>query len=126
MTEQLINTDTLSQTLVILADKLGMGLQQMYEIYISAQQTMALLQIVFTIATTVGLMVIMFLTFKYYKNHKQDNKYEATELFCLMGGICVSLSFILVMVCLYNASLALICPQYTALHAMILDIHSLL
>lgn len=126
MGSELINTDGLSQALIVLADKLGIGLQQMYAIYVSAQQVMAAVHIAFTIMTVIGIVIIMFGMKKYYDTHKSERYCDGTGLFCILGATALGFVFIFAMAELSSAFVALLCPQYTALHAMMGDISNLI
>jgi uncharacterized membrane protein YidH (DUF202 family) len=127
MTGELINTDALAGALVTLANMLGMTIQQMYVIYVSAQQIIGIVQIVLTVVWAIGIIAILMYLYRYYKANKQPDSYsDMTGVICLVAAILACIIFTLVLWNMYDAIIAVLCPQYAALQAMMRDIGKLL
>lgn len=123
MTEELINMDGIGNALVYIADKIGVSVAQMYEIYVKAQATMALLQIAL-ILIVIGVSIGIFLLFYFYAAKKMDDTLNDTDRFLLSGMISIVSLVIMAFICsaLYYPLLAYFCPEYTALQSLMQDI----
>jgi hypothetical protein len=55
----LINTDGLGTALTYIADKIGITVEQMYRIYVAAQFTQAVLQIIFILIWAIAVIIVV-------------------------------------------------------------------
>lgn len=121
MAEELINMDGIGLALTSIADKIGMTVAQMYEIYVRAQFAIAIAQIVFIIIWAVIVIVVVR---KVYVWAYADNKgYESDRMGKMFFGCLATVGLVsFVMMILYDASIAIMCPEYTALQNLMGDI----
>lgn len=123
MAGELINMDGLGTALVYIADKIGITVAQMYDIYLKAQATMALLQIVMIITCVIVLIGVMIISYLLLKKQKETD--EATLVFVpLILGIIAFVIVSIICMALYNPLIAYMCPEYTALKSLMYDITS--
>jgi amino acid transporter len=130
MTNELINIDGIGMALISIADKIGITVMQMYNIYVYAQATLALVQIamiVIWIICTFGAMVIAFKYAHKLVNDDEDvKKIQTSDRICvtLILGMVVSVLVAVILVGLYNPVIAFMCPEYTALKSLMNDVVS--
>jgi len=133
MAGELINMDGVGTALISIADKIGITVMQMYNIYVYAQATMALVQIVMIIIwfiCTFGAMVIAF-TYAHKldddesikKTNKADRIYVALCVALLVGAV-VGIIVTAILAVLYIPVIAIMCPEYTALKSLMNDVVS--
>jgi cytochrome b subunit of formate dehydrogenase len=119
MSGELINMDGLGNALIYIADKIGLTVNQMYDIYVNAQATMAILQIVMVIICVLAMIVSGIVVYIYFKKNGSscdDSILASIILAIVIGGITT-----VIMVALYNPLLAYMCPEYTALKSLVYD-----
>lgn len=124
MTEELINMDGIGNALVYIADKIGITVAQMYEIYVKAQAMMALLQIVMILAI-IGISISVFLICYFYAINKIFSDIKSDSDRFLASAFIAFIAFIasgFIMAMLYTPLLAYLCPEYTALKSLMGDI----
>ena len=112
MTGELVNLDGLGNAFIYIADKIGLTLQEIYTIYVSAQQTIALIQISFAILWAIVTLVSGYCLYRY------ATKVKIMEIF-IFGLIAVSAVFGIILLFLYLPTVALFCPEYSAIQGMI-------
>lgn len=123
MAGELINMDGLGTALVYIADKIGITVAQMYDIYFRAQAAMAILQIVMVLVSVIVLVGVMAISYILLKKQKETD--EATLVFVpLVLGIIAFVIVAVICMALYNPLLAYMCPEYTALKSLMYDITS--
>jgi len=130
MAGELINMDGVGTALISIADKIGITVMQMYNIYVYAQATMALVQIVMIIIwfiCTFGAMVIAF-TYAHKldddESIKKTNKAEFRICVALLVGAVVGIIVTAILAVLYIPVIAIMCPEYTALKSLMNDVVS--
>ena len=112
MTGELVNLDGLGNAFIYIADKIGLTLQEIYTIYVSAQQAIALIQISFVLLWMIVTIVAGYCLYRYAK------KVKVMEIF-LFGLIAVSAATGLILAFLFPPVIALFCPEYSAIQSMI-------
>jgi len=126
MTEELINTDGLGTALVYIADKIGITVEQMYHIYVSAQFTMAVTQIVFILIWAVSTIIILKIAYDRNKGDLKDTSHFGNnDSAILKVFICTAVgsAFIgSILLFLYGPVIAIFCPDYMALQSLMEDI----
>lgn len=128
MTEELINMDGIGNAAIYIADKLGITIAQMYEIYVRAQVTMALIQIVMIMIWCIVFIILLTkiskLTNKIFKITDEDKKYHEGSILMAYIITFVVCMFVIAIVLnlLYDPILALMCPEYTGLKLLLKDI----
>ena len=113
MTGELVNLDGLGNAFIYIADKIGFTLQEIYTIYVSAQQAIALVQISFVLLWAIVTIVAGYCLYRY------ATKARTMEIFHF-GTLAVSAVFGIVLLFLYRPLIALLCPEYSAIQSMIL------
>jgi hypothetical protein len=121
MAGELINTDGLGTALVYIADKIGITVAQMYDIYVKAQAAMAIVQIIMILLWVVVVSIVAIFV---YSNFKKDNKDDmfAVITVTLMSTIIIGIVLAGVLAFLYNPIIAYMCPEYMALKSLMSDI----
>jgi cytochrome bd-type quinol oxidase subunit 1 len=120
MSGELINMDGIGNALVYIADKIGITVAQMYEIYVTAQATMAILQIVMIIICVVAMIIAGASTYSYFK--KSGSSFDDIILGTIIISVIVGVAVAIIMAALYNPLLAYMCPDYTALKSLMSDV----
>jgi len=129
MAGELINMDGVGTALISIADKIGITVMQMYNIYVYAQATMALVQIVMIIIwiiCTFGAMVIAFTYAHKLDDDESIKKTNKADRICvaLLVGAVVGIIVTAILAVLYIPVIAIMCPEYTALKSLMNDVVS--
>jgi hypothetical protein len=121
MTGELINTDGIGTALVYIADKIGVTVAQMYEIYVHAQQTMAFVQIVFILIWFIVVFGVILITHLYIKKDASASD-EDKVLVPITFGAGAAIVMFFILIALYFPLIAYMCPDYTGLKSLMSDI----
>jgi hypothetical protein len=128
MVTETIARQSIGDAMVYIADKIGLTLEQVYQIYVGSQMALALIQIALILVFVIGSVTICFLCFRTYKNETKDSKdYDHSDaqlkygMFAIFGCAMLGLAVAL----LYSPITAVVCPEYSAIQAMIGDFASL-
>jgi uncharacterized membrane protein YagU involved in acid resistance len=126
MTGELINTDGFGTALIYIADKLGLTVDQMYKIYVHAQASMAITQIILICLWVVIVSITFIVTYSHLlkKNCKIDP--AETVFFSFVVIIVIAVISAFVLLALYHPIIAYMCPEYTALKSLMNDIGSII
>jgi len=117
----LINMDDISNAITILADKVGIGVDTLYQLNLSVQMIKA----VFEIATSsIAVLISIIVIIKSYYTLKEmiasDESFDDNDLVSFMlwrvGIICVVIVVLLALhTCTQDIALRIYCPEYMAM-----------
>ncbi len=118
MSGELINMDGIGTALVYIADKLGVTVQHIYTVYVAAQQTIAVINVLFAILFMVGAVIITKILYTAYKAHK-TSIYDSFELVMIFSGIGAYTALLVLLLVIRSAVVAYFCPEYMAIQSLI-------
>jgi uncharacterized membrane protein YidH (DUF202 family) len=119
----LINTDGLGTALTYIADKIGITVEQMYRIYVAAQFTQAVLQIIFILIWAIAVIIVVKKIYVWQMSiHTERYDRDTGILLTFLGSVIVIVFVSLILSVIYDASVAILCPEYTALQSLMKDI----
>jgi len=107
--------------MVYIADKLGLTLEQVYQVYVHSQKIIALVQLVEIAAYIIGATAIIYTVRRWYLKETKDIKYVDSYVILIYSAravIGVALLGVL-LYGLYFPTIALVCPEYVAVNEMI-------
>ena len=127
MTEVTVSEQGIGNAMIYIADKLGMTIEQMYQVYFHSQRALAMIQLSLILAFIVGTIIITYVMYRVYTSGKVESKYmDLLQDFgkCFVIWIVVVFTLAIVLVTLYYPIVALVCPEYTAIQSMISSLRS--
>lgn len=118
----MVAEQNIGNAMIYIADKLGMTIEQVYQVYLASQFTLALIGIAEIAAFVIGCAVIVTVCYRAYKmENDSTTSYGDCTLKYYMIALASCVLFGLVLLALYDPIVMLICPQYATIHAMLHD-----
>ena len=124
--KQMTELAGLGQALVVIADKLGMRVDQMYQIILGAQKFMALLKLVMIFVWVIFMIIIVVITAYFVKKECDKASFHSNEILYFFVGVVAAVVVTMGMEFIYQPLVAFFCPEYTALQRLVEILHYLI
>lgn len=111
-------TSQMSEALIQVADKLGYGVQELYQIFLKAQQIEGLLSLLGVIVWVTSTYTV---TKKVVDSEDYQDKVDAQFAYAAVGMV-AALILGLAVIVLHGASMQILAPEYTAAEKLITSI----
>lgn len=105
----------IGDALVQIADKLGITVQQVYELFVSVQSTKGIILIIQIFIFLIGTFIILNYLWKVSEKMKSEEKYKGSELpdvIMMFGGFFGILIYFFIIVLIGDAVLQIMYPEY--------------
>jgi uncharacterized membrane protein len=114
-----VSGQSIGDAMMYIADKLNLTVEQVYQVYLRAQVILAIIQIVEIVIFVIGVVIIGYICFEKYKKAEESCTFSNADLKYFMIGFVATLLLGIVLLALYDPIVALTCPEYAAMQAMI-------